>query len=67
MCLAIPGKVIELKGETCSADFNGEILEVSTKMIQPKNGDYIIAAAGIVTDVVPEWRAKEMLEIFQCK
>ncbi|MBU0530071.1 MAG: HypC/HybG/HupF family hydrogenase formation chaperone [Candidatus Aenigmatarchaeota archaeon] len=64
MCLVVPGKVVEVRGSMCTADFAGEKKDVSLQFVDAKQGDYIICAGDVATDKIPEWRAKEMLEIF---
>lgn len=64
MCLAIPGKILSLDGEWALADFNGEKKNVSMKFVKAKEGQYVICAGDVVTDVIPKTRALKMLEFF---
>lgn len=65
MCLAIPGKVLNVDKDWALADFNGEKRKVSLKFVNAKKDDYIICAGDVVTDIIPKERALEMLEVFR--
>jgi hydrogenase expression/formation protein HypC len=63
MCLAIPGKVIEIKdnGE-CVVDYDGETREASIPKKDINVGDYVIVSQKIVIKKLDEKVAKETLE-----
>ncbi len=65
MCLAIPGHILSVNGDSALADFNGEKRKVSLKFVKAKKDDYVICAGDIVSDVIPKKRALEMLEVFR--
>ena len=46
MCVAIPGKVIEIKGNTATVDFNGNTVNVNVGLVEPKPGQYVLVHAG---------------------
>ncbi|MEM3590303.1 MAG: HypC/HybG/HupF family hydrogenase formation chaperone, partial [Candidatus Bathyarchaeia archaeon] len=46
MCLAIPGRVMEIKGGLAKVDFGGVTREVDISLVDPKVGDYVIVHAG---------------------
>ncbi len=64
MCLAIPGKVVEIKGEVARVDYNGEVQrDANCSLVECKVGDYVIVQAGFVVEIVDKRRAKEMYKI----
>lgn len=50
MCLAIPGKIIELKGEKAVADFQGIRKEINISLVPAKMGDYVMVHAGFAIE-----------------
>ena len=46
MCVAIPGKVIEIMESTAKVDFNGNVVNVSIGLIEPEVGQYVLVHAG---------------------
>ncbi|RLE55781.1 MAG: HypC/HybG/HupF family hydrogenase formation chaperone [Thermoprotei archaeon] len=64
MCLGIPGKVLEVRGDTAIVDFGGLRKEVSivlTPDVQP--GDYVIVHAGFAISKISREEALEMLKL----
>lgn len=64
MCVAIPGKIIEIHGETAKADIMGNIFEANISLVDAKLGDYILIHAGFAIEVVQTDQAQEMIDIF---
>ena len=64
MCVAIPGKVIEIFENTAKVDFNGNVVNVSTGLIEPKVGQYVLVHAGCAIEVMEYEKAQELLELF---
>jgi hydrogenase expression/formation protein HypC len=65
MCLAVPGKIIEIKKDTAVVDYgiekrNGKILENNYN-----NGDFVIIQGGIVIQKVEKKEAEEALELYK--
>lgn len=66
MCLAIPAKVLEKKGNTAKVDFGGEIIrEVNISLVDVKIDEYVIVHAGFAIQVLDEKTAKESLQLWQ--
>ncbi|MCJ7622363.1 MAG: HypC/HybG/HupF family hydrogenase formation chaperone [Anaerolineaceae bacterium] len=68
MCLAIPGKIVEISSgigiRMCKVDFGGVIREVCIETIPEANiGDYVIVHAGFALSLLNEAEAKETLEL----
>ena len=68
MCLAIPGKLINMSGEnplerTGKVDFGGIAKEVSLTCVpEAKIGDYVVVHVGFAISVVDEEEAKKVFE-----
>lgn len=65
MCLAIPGKVLEVKGDDVLVGYPGEKREVKDVGLGVKKGDYVIVQAKIVVQKVPEKEALESLRAWE--
>jgi len=64
MCIAIPGKVISIEGNTARADFSGNIVSVNTGLIEPEVGQYVLVHAGCAIEVMDKEKAEEIIELF---
>lgn len=64
MCVAIPGRVVEIMENTAKVDFNGNTVNVSTGLIEPKIGQYVLVHAGCAIEVMEQEKAQELLELF---
>ena len=42
MCIAVPGKVIEISGMDAKVDFNGNIVKVNVGLVAPRVGQYVL-------------------------
>lgn len=65
MCLAVPGKIIEIKDNTGIVDFNGVKREVRLDLVDAKLGDYVIVHTGFAIEKMDEKDALESLEIWK--
>ncbi len=65
MCLALPGKIIEIKGKTGIVEMLGVSREVSLELIKDyKLGDYVLVHAGCAISKVDEEEAIKTMELF---
>lgn len=64
MCVAAPGKVIEINGNTAVIDYNGNRINANKGIVDVKIGDYALVHAGLIIQVIPEDEAKNMIDIF---
>jgi hydrogenase expression/formation protein HypC len=62
MCLAIPGKVLKVEDGFCHIDFGGETKKAHTDVLVPGEGDWVLVYANQVMEVIPEEKAREILE-----
>ena len=64
MCIAIPGKVIEVADGRAKVDFSGNTVEVNTGLVDPKVGQYVLTHAGCAIEVMDKDKAEELIELF---
>lgn len=64
MCVAVPGKVMEINGDTAKVDVMDNICDVNVKLINVKPGDYVLMHAGCAIDVLAQDTAREILDVF---
>ncbi len=68
MCLAIPGKLLSIKGKepmqlTGKVDFSGVIKEVSLACVpDAKVGQYLLVHVGLALSVIDEEEAQQVFE-----
>jgi len=67
MCLAYPGKIVELDGDFARVDFGeGTIRDgVNVSLVQAKMGDYVLVHAGYAIQIVDETEARETLRYWK--
>jgi hydrogenase expression/formation protein HypC len=70
MCLAVPGKIIDITGEdtsrTGTVSFGGISKEACLTFVpEAKVGDYVLVHAGFAISIVDEAEAAETLEYFR--
>ena len=62
MCLAIPGKILEVKGTSALVDFDGIKQNVIIALIQdPEVGKYVIVHAGYAIEMINEQEALDAI------
>lgn len=68
MCLAIPGKIIEIdkNKEHAKIDYgDGTKRNANISLVDVKVGDYVLVHAGFAIEVLNEKEANETLDIFR--
>lgn len=65
MCVAIPGKVIELNGTKAKVDFSGNIVNAEAGLVNVKVGDRVLVHAGCIIQTMDDSMADEMEELFR--
>lgn len=65
MCVAVPGKIIEINGHKAKVNIMNNITEVNIKLVDAKLGDYVLIHAGCVLEVMKKDLAEEIISIFQ--
>lgn len=64
MCVAVPGKIIEINGDMAKVNIMNNITQANIKLVSAKVGDYVLIHAGCVMEVMKKDAAEEILEIF---
>jgi hydrogenase expression/formation protein HypC len=65
MCLAIPGKIIEINGDKAKVDFGeGNIYKANISLIDAEVGKWVLVHAGYAIQVMEEKEAKATLSLF---
>jgi len=65
MCLAIPAKVVEVKGTVAKVDFGGGVLrDVDVSLVEAKVDEYVIVHAGYAIEVLNREAAEETLRLW---
>ncbi len=67
MCLAIPAKVLEVKGDSAKVDFgNGTVRAVNVALLdRVRVGQYVIVHAGFAIQVMDKSEAKKTLDVWK--
>jgi hydrogenase expression/formation protein HypC len=66
MCLAVPGKIIELDGATARVDFGGITREANVSLVPEAAVDsYVLVHAGFAIQVLNEAEAEETLSLLR--
>ncbi len=64
MCVAVPGKIVEINGDMAKVNIMNNITQANIKLVSAKVGDYVLIHAGCVMEVMKKDAAEEILEIF---
>lgn len=65
MCVAAPGRVIEIHDDTAVIDYNGNKVNANKGIVDVSTGDWVLVHAGLIIQVLPEDEAQNMIDIFQ--
>jgi len=68
VCLAIPGKIvdIEIKKQSATVDYgSGTKRKANVSLVEVKIGDYVLVHAGFAIQVLDEKEAQETLALFR--
>ena len=64
MCLAIPGRVLEINNNLAKVDYGGLIKDVNVTLVDVKIDEYVLVHAGYAIQVMNEMEANETLKIW---
>ena len=64
MCLALPGKIISIKGDTADIDFGGVVKQANIAMVDAKINDWAVIHAGFAIEVMDEEEAAKTIELW---
>lgn len=62
MCLAIPGRIIKIKGNTATIEYPGQTREAKIVDGEYSTGDYVFVSAQIIVQKLSKEEALESLE-----
>lgn len=65
MCVAAPGKIIEIDGNTAKIDYSSNITTVNKGIVDCKVGDWVLVHAGLIIQVLPKNEAEHMVDLFK--
>lgn len=66
MCLAVPGRIVEMNGSTARVDFGGVTREADVSLVPDAAVDsYVLVHAGFAIQVLNEAEAEETLGLFR--
>lgn len=65
MCVAAPGRIIEIKGDTAIIDYDGNKVSANRGIVDVTTGDWVLVHAGLIIQKLPEDEAQNMLDIFK--
>jgi hydrogenase expression/formation protein HypC len=66
MCLAIPAKVLEVRGDVAKVDFGqGIIRDVNIMLVEAHVGEYVLVHAGYAIQVIDKEAAEETLRLWE--
>ena len=64
MCLAVPGKVLSIEGDTAVVDYGGIRRSANVSLVDAKVGSYVLIHAGYAIEVLDEEEARRTLELW---
>lgn len=67
MCLAVPGKVVEVRGDRALVDFGGVRREIMLTLLEKevKPGEYVLVHTGYAIQVLDREDAEETLRFWR--
>lgn len=65
MCVAVPGKIVEINGDIAKVNVLNNICEANVKLVEASVGDYILIHAGFALEVMKKDMAEELIGIFE--
>jgi hydrogenase expression/formation protein HypC len=65
MCLAIPAKVLNVKGEIAEVEQMGKVRKVNIKLVKPRVGDYVLVQGNFVVEKIDEKDAIKSIEAWK--
>ncbi len=63
MCIAIPGRVLDVNGNRAMVDFFGKKLTVDCRYVKVKKDDFVLTFGSHIIDVVSEDVARETAKL----
>ena len=64
MCLAIPGKIVNIDGDMGDVDFGGVTRKANLSMVDAQVGDWAVVHAGLAIQLMDEEDAQETIRLW---
>ena len=65
MCVALPGKVMEIFEKDAVVDFNGNHVRAIAGLVPISVGDYVLVHAGCILQKLSVGEAQDMIKLFE--
>ena len=65
MCVALPGKVIEIYEKDALVDFSGNRVRAISGLVPVTVGDYVLVHAGCILQKLSAGEAQDLMELFE--
>lgn len=65
MCVAVPGRVVEINGNTAIIDYSGNRVKAYTGVVDVHVGDFALVHAGLIIQVLDDDEAQSMIDLFK--
>jgi hydrogenase assembly chaperone HypC/HupF len=65
MCLAIPGRVVDIKKDDITVEYPGENRTAKNIGLEIKKGDYVLVQAKMIVQKIPKDEAIECLKAWK--
>ncbi len=65
MCVALPGKVVEIYEKDALVDFNGNRVRAIAGLVPLSIGDYVLVHAGCILQKLSTREAQDMIDLFE--
>jgi len=64
MCIAAPGRVVSINGDTAEVDYAGNVVRADIRLVDVKVGDYVLVHAGCAIEVMKREAAEDLEALF---
>lgn len=65
MCVAYPGRVLEVNNKRAKVDFSGSVMDVNVSVVDVQPDDYVLVHAGMAIQKVATAEAESWIELFK--
>ena len=65
MCVAMPGKVIEIYEKAALVDFSGNRVRAIAGLVPIAVGDYVLVHAGCILQKLSAGEAQDLMDLFE--